>query len=48
VIYADAEDGPQPWIIQTVGGKYHGWEYNERVADWSEFELDVPAAGRSA
>ncbi len=44
VIYADADDRAQPWIAQSVGGTWLGWEYRERVAGWPEFELRIPAA----
>lgn len=40
VIYADADDcDTQRWIPQRTGGRWTGWEYDNRVADWPEFEL---------
>ena len=42
VIYADAEDSQQPWLGQRSGARYTGWEGDEDVAGWSEFELRIP------
>lgn len=42
VIYADREDPTHPWLAQTAGGRFNGWERRGRVADWPEFELEVP------
>ncbi len=45
VIHADPEDSAQPWV--RAGGAVTGWEYDEVVADWPEFEVavDLGAAG---
>ncbi len=45
-IYADADDGDgQWWLGQRSGGRWTGWEHNERVVDWPEFELTIPSPG---
>lgn len=42
-IYADVDDRDgQWWLGQRSGGRWTGWEYNERVADWPEFKLTIP------
>ncbi|MCA1677153.1 MAG: hypothetical protein LC799_34900 [Actinobacteria bacterium] len=43
VIYADAGDwNGQRWLSQRSGGWWTGWECNDHVADWPEFELRIP------
>ncbi len=43
VICADVgDDCGQSWLGQRPGGRWTGWEYNERVAGWPEFELTIP------
>ncbi len=50
VIYADPTDTDgQHWLLLGPDGQYDRWEYDEYVADWTEFELRTPPlAGQSA
>ncbi|MDQ3887420.1 MAG: hypothetical protein M3308_10545 [Actinomycetota bacterium] len=43
VIYADAEDwNGCRWLGQRTGGRWTGWEHNQRVASWPEYQLPIP------